>query len=144
MCLLFSLCDASSVVRGLTSVVPTFPSLSCKAILVNHHGSSHSTNQFYVDTLLPQVAFISCGDGNSHNHPAQPVLDKLHLADSQMFLNNICAHDRNYYNSVIENGDIVLRSKTGHDFHVGAKHYRSKNAATVQQEAEAQPAVVEE
>jgi hypothetical protein len=38
---------------------------------VNHHGSSHSTNQFFVDTLRPQASLISCGVENSHGHPAQ-------------------------------------------------------------------------
>ena len=41
---------------------------------VNHHGSSHSTNQFFVDTLQPQASLISCGEGNSHGHPTQIVL----------------------------------------------------------------------
>lgn len=41
---------------------------------VNHHGSSTSTNQTSVNTLRPEHAVISCGDGNTHRHPRQPVL----------------------------------------------------------------------
>eukprot|EP01052_Picozoa_sp_SAG31_P023450 SAG31_NODE_1933_length_6879_cov_3.230973_5_plen_404_part_00 len=44
---------------------------------VNHHGSSHSTNQFFADTLHPQASLISCGADNSHGHPAQTVLDRV-------------------------------------------------------------------
>jgi hypothetical protein len=47
---------------------------------VGHHGSRTSTNQTLVDTLRPQQAVISCGDGNSHGHPTQEVLDRLGAA----------------------------------------------------------------
>lgn len=44
---------------------------------VGHHGSTTSTNQTLVDTLKPEQAVISCGDGNSYGHPTQTVLDRL-------------------------------------------------------------------
>lgn len=44
---------------------------------VSHHGSSTSTNQTFVNTLKPEHAVISCGDGNSYGHPTQSVLDRL-------------------------------------------------------------------
>lgn len=42
-----------------------------------HHGSSTATNQTLVDTIKPEQAVISCGDGNSYGHPTQSVLDRL-------------------------------------------------------------------
>ncbi len=50
---------------------------------VGHHGSTTSTNQTLVDTLKPEQAVISCGDGNSYNHPVQAILDRLE-APTQM------------------------------------------------------------
>ncbi|HYP53299.1 MAG TPA: lamin tail domain-containing protein [Pyrinomonadaceae bacterium] len=47
---------------------------------VGHHGSTTSTNQTLVNTLKPQQAVISCGDGNSYNHPVQTILDRLGAA----------------------------------------------------------------
>lgn len=47
---------------------------------VGHHGSTTSTNQTLVDTLKPEQAVISCGDGNSYGHPTQTVLDRLAAA----------------------------------------------------------------
>lgn len=47
---------------------------------VGHHGSTTSTNQTLVNTLKPQQAVISCGDGNTYNHPVQSILDRLGAA----------------------------------------------------------------
>lgn len=47
---------------------------------VGHHGSNTSTNQTLVDTLKPEQAVISCGDGNSYGHPVQSTLDRLAAA----------------------------------------------------------------
>ncbi|HZB44353.1 MAG TPA: lamin tail domain-containing protein [Pyrinomonadaceae bacterium] len=47
---------------------------------VGHHGSTTSTNQTLVNTLKPEHAVISCGDGNSYGHPTQTVLDRLAAA----------------------------------------------------------------
>lgn len=40
----------------------------------NHHGSTHSSSETYVNALAPETAFISCGN-NSYGHPANRVLD---------------------------------------------------------------------
>ena len=77
----------------------------------NHHGSSHSNNQFYVDTLDPEVSFISCGS-NGYGHPAQPVLDRL-LVTGEVYLTNMCDETRDYGDAVIFNGDIIVRSTDG-------------------------------
>lgn len=50
---------------------------------VGHHGSTTSTNQTLVDTLKPEQAVISCGDGNSYLHPLQTIIDRL-TAPTQM------------------------------------------------------------
>jgi beta-lactamase superfamily II metal-dependent hydrolase len=47
---------------------------------VGHHGSNTSTNQTLVDTLKPEQAVISCGDGNTYGHPVQSTLDRLAAA----------------------------------------------------------------
>jgi hypothetical protein len=94
----------------------------------NHHGSGHSTNAAYVAGLDPQLTFISCGYANTHNHPAQGVLNRLFAGKGDIFLNNVCAIERDYGRSIIVEGDIVLRSGTGHTFAIGNRQYTSKNA----------------
>jgi len=77
----------------------------------NHHGSGHSTSQFYADTLQPQASFISCSN-NPYGHPGQTTLDRL-LSRGAVYITNLCDATRIYGASVIVNGDIVLKSTVG-------------------------------
>lgn len=45
---------------------------------VGHHGSRTSSSKVYLKAVSPQIAVISCGDGNSYGHPHQQTLDKFH------------------------------------------------------------------
>ena len=87
----------------------------------NHHGSGHSTNQTYVDTLSPELALISCGD-NVYGHPDQTVLDRL-TAVSQVYLTNQCDETRDYQNSHVVAGDIIIRSSDGLTYDVVTRSY---------------------
>ena len=44
---------------------------------VNHHGSSSSTPEAFLDRIAPSVAVISCGRNNAYGHPSRAVLDRL-------------------------------------------------------------------
>lgn len=46
-------------------------------LYVNHHGSAHSTNPFWLETLRPRVSVISCGTGNPWGHPTEKALARL-------------------------------------------------------------------
>ena len=88
---------------------------------VNHHGSDHSSNPYYVDTLNPDVSFISCGD-NSYGHPSQSVVDRL-TATGEVFLTNRCDETRDYSDATIFNGDITVRSTDGATYTINVPHY---------------------
>src|ERR1041385_8070874 len=45
---------------------------------IHHHGSRYSTNDNWLNATTPQVAIISCGDGNSYGHPTTDALNRLH------------------------------------------------------------------
>lgn len=77
----------------------------------NHHGSSHSSNQYFMNTLMPKVSMISCG-ANSYGHPDQNVLNRM-LASGSVYLTNMCDTTRNYGASTILNGDIAIKSSDG-------------------------------
>jgi beta-lactamase superfamily II metal-dependent hydrolase len=89
---------------------------------VNHHGSSHSTNQFYVDTLEPADAFISCG--STYDHPAQEVLDRL-TATADVYQTNECEIEepRDYTGVHTATGDITIRSLDALTYAVTYTHY---------------------
>ena len=46
-------------------------------IKIGHHGSDTSSSQSFLNQVLPQIAIISVGEGNSYGHPKQTTLDKL-------------------------------------------------------------------
>ena len=87
----------------------------------NHHGSDHSSNQYYVDTLNPVVSAVSCGD-NSFGHPSQRVLDAL-LATSDVYLTNLCDATRNYGAAVLVNSDVLIRSTDGLNYTADGNSY---------------------
>ncbi|MDO8494369.1 MAG: hypothetical protein Q7S68_03435, partial [Deltaproteobacteria bacterium] len=44
---------------------------------VSHHGSHTSSNEFFLDTLQPEMAIISVGANNDFGHPHRTVLERL-------------------------------------------------------------------
>ncbi len=87
----------------------------------NHHGSGHSTNQYYVDTLNPDASAISCGS-NTFGHPAQAVLDRLN-GTGDVYVTNTCDQTRNYGAAVIVDGDIILQSTDGTNYTINGTAY---------------------
>lgn len=92
---------------------------------VNHHGSSHSSSQAYVDGMAPETAVIQCGS-NSYGHPANRVLDVLRQVvnsdgvGADIYLtNNPCDTDESdgtpidYTGTFNTDGDIWLRTTGG-------------------------------
>ena len=41
-----------------------------------HHGSEYSSSEPFLESVNPQWAIISCGEGNSYGHPHQETLDR--------------------------------------------------------------------
>jgi beta-lactamase superfamily II metal-dependent hydrolase len=85
------------------------------ALKIDHHGSTYSTNQAFVNTLQPTAAVITVGTGNSYFHPVQSVLDRLAAANCYMYLTEtgnggtLAAGQ-----GVVANGNIVINT-TGHN-----------------------------
>lgn len=48
-----------------------------EVLRVNHHGSSHSSNQAFIDTFSPKVAIFSVGDNNSFDHVDPAVFERV-------------------------------------------------------------------
>ncbi len=94
-----------------------------EVIWVNHHGSSHSTNANYVGTLNPDAAIFSAGSTNSFGHPDQGVLDRLYNNGTMRYLTQIGDPTRNYYDSVIVNGNVVVQVTDGINYTVDGDPY---------------------
>lgn len=47
---------------------------------VNHHGGNNGSSAEFLNLVKPRIAVISAGNGNSHKHPHNDVLKRLHDA----------------------------------------------------------------
>lgn len=63
---------------------------SCDVLKVGHHGSSTSSSEAFIEAVLPQIAVISVGDGNSYGHPHASTLDRLEAHDVQIYRTDLC------------------------------------------------------
>jgi len=111
-----------------TSVAPEVGDIEvCK---VNHHGSGYSTNQYFLNTIKPEVSVFTVGD-NSYSHPAQEVIDRLAAVDSYMYLT-----EEGSGGTVppgkgkVVNGHIVITTDGVGDYAVNGDWYATDNAMT--------------
>ena len=100
-----------------------------EVIWVNHHGSSHSTNANYVSTLNPDAAIFSAGSTNTYGHPDQGVLDRLYNNGTMRYLTQMGDPTRNYYDSVIVNGNVTVQVTDGINYTVNGDPYVATDPA---------------
>lgn len=51
--------------------------LQSEVLKVGHHGSKTSTNQLFLEKVMPQMAVISVGENNLYGHPNSETLQRL-------------------------------------------------------------------
>ncbi len=51
--------------------------ISATVLKLNHHGSSTSSSQQFLDAVNPQYAIISLGSDNSYGHPHKEVMERI-------------------------------------------------------------------
>ena len=66
-------------------LVETGADLSANILKSGHHGSDTSSSYLFMRSVLPQIAVISVGEGNSYGHPNQSVLDKYAQAEIKTY-----------------------------------------------------------
>lgn len=54
-----------------------------------HHGSSTSSGGEFLEIASPEYAVISCGTGNSYNHPSEKTMKKLSEKTERIFRTDI-------------------------------------------------------
>ncbi|MBF0491871.1 MAG: MBL fold metallo-hydrolase [Deltaproteobacteria bacterium] len=56
------------------------------ALHANHHGSSTSSNDLYIQTLKPKVVLFNVGNFNDYHHPDQSVLERWKQSGAALYL----------------------------------------------------------
>lgn len=51
-----------------------------RILKVGHHGSTSSTTPRFLQAVQPELAIISCGEGNTYGHPKPRILERLAAA----------------------------------------------------------------
>lgn len=90
---------------------------SIEVYRVNHHGSSHSSNQTFVDTLKPSVSIISVGN-NSYGHPDATVVSRLRVYGD--------LYQTESSTGQVIDGDVVTRTSDGINYTVEGRSYVTK------------------
>lgn len=61
----------------MKDIMTLSPNLSCDIMLMGHHGSKTSLKSSFLSAASPNLAVISCGEGNSYGHPHEEVIKYL-------------------------------------------------------------------
>ena len=56
-----------------------------EAYKAHHHGSRFSSNDSLMHTIVPKVAVVSCGNGNSFGHPTPGALGRIHAVGTKAY-----------------------------------------------------------
>lgn len=50
-----------------------------------HHGSNYSNSRELLETLVPRITVVSCGEGNSYGHPGREAVERIRDAGSRLY-----------------------------------------------------------
>lgn len=83
--------------------------LRADILKAGHHGSRTSSTKDYLEAVQPEIAVISCGEGNSYGHPHQQTLDKFNALGIRSFRTDVngtitIGTDGNTYEVITEHG----------------------------------------
>ena len=92
-----------------TDLVNSGVNLRADVLQVGHHGSSTSTGYLFLNSVLPEMAVISCGVNNKYGHPHEETLSILRDAGVDVYRTDL-------------QGTITIGSD-GQKYTVGTEHF---------------------
>lgn len=66
-------------------IVDSGADIKADVLKVGHHGSGTSSSYYFLRTVMPSVAVISCGKDNSYGHPHKETIDILNQAEVETY-----------------------------------------------------------
>ena len=92
-----------------TDLVNSGVNLRADVLQLGHHGSSTSTGYLFLNSVLPEMAVISCGVNNKYGHPHEETLSILRDAGVDVYRTDL-------------QGTITIGSD-GQNYTVGTEHF---------------------
>ena len=92
-----------------TDLVNSGVNLRADVLQVGHHGFSTSTGYLFLNSVLPEMAVISCGVNNKYGHPHEETLSILRDAGVDVYRTDL-------------QGTITIGSD-GQNYTVGTEHF---------------------
>ena len=83
--------------REIAAAADNYLELESTVLKVGHHGSSTSTNDFFLKEVNPEAAVIQVGEDNRYGHPDAEVLAALESRNIEIYRNDL-------------QGDIVIET----------------------------------
>lgn len=68
-----------------TRIINSGADIKADVLKVGHHGSITSSSYYFLRTVMPQLAVISCGKDNSYGHPHKEVLERYLQAEITVY-----------------------------------------------------------
>ncbi len=62
----------------------------CEVLKVAHHGSKYSSGESFLDVVSPEIALISCGEGNTYGHPHAETIERLRECGAKVYITAEC------------------------------------------------------
>ena len=90
--------------------------IRCKVLKVAHHGSASSTSEEWLRAVQPEIAVISCGEGNVYGHLTERVLSLLKDEGVRLYRTDLHGYIKLYE----EDGVLVRRPQKSPDTDVFA------------------------
>ena len=75
--------DAGLIVEQ--KLIANSSDLGAEVLKVGHHGSEYASSQEFLNKVLPKIAIMQVGEGNSFGHPNGRILKRLERAGAEIF-----------------------------------------------------------
>lgn len=106
---------------------------------VGHHGADNASSKEFLELVKPNIAVISAGNGNTHEHPKNHVLKRLYDANvyqiiqTSMGTTEFDVHPELRHRQAVYQGDVIIHSD-GKRYNISTSRAYKNDASSVSPE----------
>ena len=83
--------------------------IDCDVLKVAHHGAEEASSNEFLDVVSCEYAVISCGTGNTYNHPRQEALNRMQSHNMTVYRTDL---NGNIVCTVNSSGELIFNMDT--------------------------------